>query len=483
MNSDLRSKTISGMIWSSTQRFGTMLISFISNIVLARLLSPEDFGCIGMLMIFVDVANAFIDGGFGSAMIQKKKPTIKDYSTIFYWNLILSIVVFGIFYFCSPFIAQFYKIPLLRDVLRVQGIVLIFNALCMIQINLLYKQLNFRLLAKVSLMSTAIASIMGILLAYYGLGVWSLVAKMLVLSFVQCLMLWVISKWRPVLVFSWQSFRELFGFGGLLLLTYILDTIYINIQSLIIGRFYSSRDLGFYTQARKLEEIPTVSLSTVVNQVSFPIFSQLQDDKERLKSGMRKCIKSISFLNFPLMVLLIFIAKPLILLLFTEKWINSVPYFQILCVWGMLTVVNTGNLNLLRALRRSDIFFSVQLLKQIIGICIICMGLQFGIFGMMWGIVMTSVVAYFINAYALKKIINYGIGEQLRDIAPNYLLSIFAGIILYFCSSFIECDFPILLMLVRSIIYGGIYIGLAYVFNLDGFLIYFDIIRSKLLRS
>lgn len=479
MTEDLRSKTISGMLWSAVQRFGAMIISFVANIVLARLLTPEDFGCIGMLMVFIEVSNTFIDGGFGSAMIQKSNPTEKDCSTIFYWNLILSIFLFIILYIFAPFISVFYKIPLLCDVLRIQGFVLIINALCMVQVNLLYKQLNFKLLAKISLISTLLGSISGIVLALLGFGVWSLVFKMLILSFVQCITLWVMSKWRPLLLFSWQSFKELFSFGGLLLLTYVLDTIYINIQTLIIGHFFLPKELGFYTQAKKIEEIPTTSLSTVVNQVSFPVFSQLQNEKERLKIGMRKSMCSISFLNFPLMVLMILIAKPLLILLFTDKWAGAIPYLQILCVWGMFVVINTGNLNLFRALGKSNIFFRVQLMKQISGLLIIYIGFQFGIWGMMWGIASTAYIAFFINAVSSKKIIDYGIREQINDISLNLLLSISTGIVVYITYSFIQSDSIVISIIIQVFMYAIIYLGLAHILSLEGYVIYYELIRRK----
>lgn len=479
MTEDLKSKTISGMLWSAVQRFGTMVISFIGNIILARLLTPEDFGCIGMLMVFIEVSNTFIDGGFGSAMIQKNNPTKEDCSTIFYWNLILSIFLFILLFYFAPSISVFYKIPLLCDVLRVQGVVLIVNALCMVQVNLLYKQLNFRLLAKISLISTILGSIAGIVFALLGFGVWSLVFKMLILSFVQCAALWVMSKWRPSLLFSWQSFKELFSFGGLLLLTYVLDTIYVNIQSLIIGHFFLPKELGFYTQAKKIEEIPTTSLSTVVNQVSFPVFSQLQNEREKLKTGMRKSICSISFLNFPLMILMILIAKPLMLLLFTEKWIGVIPYLQILCVWGMFVVINTGNLNLFRALRKSNIFFTVQLIKQITGLIIIYVGFQLGIWGMMWGIASTAYIAFFINSFASKKVIGYGLKEQINDISPNLLLSIFTGIIVYIIYLFIQSDLIILSIIICVSAYLVIYLVIAHFLRLEGYAIYYKLIKER----
>ena len=288
MQDNLKRKTVSGMLWSSFQKFGTMGISFVSNIVLARLLTPEDYGCIGMLMIFILVANTFIDGGFGSALIQKKEPTQEDYSTIFYWNLFLSIVLYALLFFTSPLIASFYELPLLSSVLRVQGLVLILNSLSIIQQNRLRKQLLFKKLSVVSIVSALLSLGITIYLAYVGWGVWALVAQQLLMSLFNAVLFWIVGKWAPTFVFSKQSFKELFGFGGYILSSNLINTLCNNVQGLLIGKFFSPVTMGLYAQARKLEEVASTSISSIIDQVSFPVFSEFQDSKERLMGIIKK---------------------------------------------------------------------------------------------------------------------------------------------------------------------------------------------------
>ena len=291
MASDLKKKTLSGMIWSFVQRFGTMAISFVSNIVLARLLTPDDYGTIGMLMIFIAVANTFVDGGFGSALIQKKEPTQEDYSTIFWWNMFLSIVLYGLLYLGAPAVARFYNLPLLCDVLRVQGIVLIINALSIIQQNQLRKQLKFKRLATVTVISAILSAGAAIILAYIGWGVWALVAQQLMLSGFTAIQLWVLNKWYPLLIFSKESFKQLFGFGGFILVSSLINTLCNNIQGLLIGRFCNTTTLGYYTQARKLEEVASTSFTTVVDQVSYPILAKFQDDKSKFINILKRLVR------------------------------------------------------------------------------------------------------------------------------------------------------------------------------------------------
>lgn len=290
MKDSLKERTISGMLWTAVQRFGRMGIMFVGNLVLARLLSPEDFGYIGMLMVFIAIANTFVDSGFGAALIQRKEPTQTDYSTIFYWNLIVAFFFCGVFYISAPWIAAFYKLPDLVPILRVQSLVLILNAFSIIQLNQLTKQLEFKILAKVNLVAALGGVVLGILTAYMGWGVWSLVVMNLSNAFLLNVVVWYATKWKPMWCFSWQSFKSLFGYGSLILVSSLIETIYTNIQLLIVGRVFSAKTLGYFTQAKKMEEVPVIGLSEVVNQVTFSVYSQVQDDKQRLVNGLRKSI-------------------------------------------------------------------------------------------------------------------------------------------------------------------------------------------------
>lgn len=478
MTQSLKERTITGMIWSAVQRFGTMIISFVANLVLARLLSPEDFGVIGMLMVFIALADTLINGGFASALIQKKEPTQQDYSTVFYWNLSASAVLYVALYFSAPAIAAFYSMPLLNTVLRVQGLVLLFNAFNIIQNNQLIKQLNFKRLAKVNIIATSVGAVVGISMAFAGFGVWSLVAKMLIISIATSIILWYGSTWRPHKQFSWQSFRSLFRFGSFMLISSISDTLYKNIQALIIGRFFSATDLGYYTQAKKLNDIPTISMSAIIDQVTFPVFSLLQENLIELKNVAIKNLKAISFIVFPLMVVLIINAEPLIILLFTSKWAASIPFFQILCIYGMLYPINSMNTNIVKSLGKGKLYFYTSLIKRFIGLIAIIGGLQFGLLGMMWGIVASGLIFFFINAFISNNIINYGLLEQFRDMMYNFLISTIAGLIVYVLfASNLQLNY-FTKFLIQTIFYFISYLSISYITRNESGIIILKIIKT-----
>lgn len=478
----LKEKTISGLIWGAIQKFGTSILSFIANLVLARLLIPEDFGCIGMLSVFIAISETLIDGGFGSALIQRKNPSQTDYSTIFFWNLFVSVCLFILLQLTAPSIAHFYRIDLLEDVLRVQSVVIIINAFSAIPTNILTKRLQFKKLATFNLISTTIGVTISIVAALMGMGVWSLVIKAIVTSICLALCLWLSKIWTPTKEFSIASLKSLFNFGGMMLLSSIIQTVYDNIQSLIIGRVYSSKDLGFYTQAKKVEEMPSSTLSVVVNQVTFPVFSQISDDVNRLKDAISKNVICITYLNFPLMILLILVGKPLFLFLFTEKWAFSIPYFRVLCLYSMLITINAINTSIIKARGKSRMFFWIQLAKRLIGLTCILIGMKFGIIGMTWGIVVSAYLWWMLGAFFSGKEIGYGLLSQLRDTYQHYLLSILVGIVIYFFTSLFTLP-SLLMLLVQVLLYVIVFLFLSMVFKLEGFILYKNIINNTILNK
>lgn len=465
MASDLKKKTLSGMIWSFVQRFGTMAISFVSNIVLARLLTPDDYGTIGMLMIFIAVANTFVDGGFGSALIQKKEPTKDDYSTIFWWNMFLSVVLYGILFLGAPAVARFYNLPILCDVLRVQGIVLIINALSIIQQNQLRKQLRFKRLATVTVISATLSAGIAIILAYLGWGVWALVAQQLMLSGFTAILLWVLNKWYPSLVFSKESFKQLFGFGGFILVSNLINTFCDNIQGLLLGKFATSSTLGLYTQARKLEEISSTSISSIVNQVAYPVLSQKQDDKIALINIIRKFITIIATLVFPLMLYLILIAEPLITFLYSERWIECVPYFQILCIAGLAICLQSINLNAIAAIGKSKIMFKWTIIKRVLGLVLNIGGLLlYGVYGLLFGGVLTAFLLYTINALLVAKYVGYKFSDQIKHLSPILLSSLVSFVVAKFTVNFIFDD-VLPHFYIQTALFIGSYITCSILFN------------------
>ena len=430
--SKLAQKALNGVLWSSVQRFGTMIITFVSNIILARLLTPNDYGCVGMLMIFISLSNTFIDGGFGSALIQKKNPTEIDYSTIFYLNIILSIILYCVLFLSAPYIAEFYRIPLLKSILRVQGIVLFFNAFSIIQQNQLRKKLDFKRLSIVNISSAIISLIIAIIMAYKGFGVWSLVAQQLSIGLFNAIFFWVVSKWRPLKAFSFQSFKQLFNFGGFIFLSHLISTFSNEFQGLLVGRKFNADDMGLYTQAYRLEGSSATAISSIIDQVTYPILSSLQDDKERLKAALKKFIQIPSFICCPLMGLMIIIAKPLVVFLYTEKWVDCVPYFQILCCAGVAVCLQGAANNAIAAIGKSKVFFKFTIFKRLLTILLCIVGIYLnGMIGLMWGVVAGAWSVYLVNAFLVHKHIGYSFISQIKDILPFIGIALITGLFVY----------------------------------------------------
>ncbi len=437
MAESLKEKTITSVIWSSVGQFGTMALSFLSNLVLARLLLPSDYGCVGMLHVFIAVSNVFVTAGFGSALIQKKDPTHLDYSSVFHWTVVTSIVLYWVLFFCSPAIARFYDMPELSPVLRVQSLGLVIQTLVTIQTVQLQKQLRFKELSKRNIYASLAGAIVAVIMALSGFGVWSLVVSHLVGVAASVILLWKMSTWRPTLEFSWSSLKELFSFGGLVALSSLVETIYTNILSLVLGKWYSPSDLGYYTQANKLEQVPTGTLSKIVSNVTFPVLSSIQESPARFLSGVRRCMKSVMFLNVPIMVLLMIIARPLIILLYGSRWEISSVYFQILCLGGVFFTMNSLNITIIKALGKGKIYFFTQLSKRVLSILLIFLsfflgkaGVIDGVLGLIWAVTISNICFVIINAFVNRQLIHYGIFAQLKDVFPYLLIT---GILAILC--------------------------------------------------
>lgn len=480
-NSNLKSKTIVGMLWSTVQKFGLTIINFVSNLILVHLLSPDDFGCIGMLTIFIAVSNIFIDGGFAAALIQKRNPTQEDYSTAFFYNLCLSISLYVTFFCAAPFIASFYGIPVLKDLLRIQSLLLIINALGIVQRTRLRKFMQFKKLTSIYLVSAIISSIIVVICAYKGLGVWSIVVYQIVLSLTQTMLLWREHKWFPTCIFNFKSFISLFKYGSFLLLTGLLDTIYVNIQGLIIGKRFTPAVMGYYSQAQKLADIPSSLLSGIVVQVTFPVFSMIKDDASSLLAAHRKCIQSTNFITMPLLGLLIVIAHPLILFLYSDKWLNSIPYFQILCVAGFANCLQSVNYQLYIAAGHSRSMFKWTILKNIIGIVLIIIGSIWGVYGILWGMVIGIWCSYIINAILAGHITGYSFMLQLYELFPVVLITIFSCIISLLIGEIINIHY-IIDMFIQFILFLISYILGVKLLQIPAYYTYRDIFQNMVTK-
>lgn len=453
-------KILSGTFWATSDKLISMGMQFLTNLILARLLMPSDFGCIGMLAIFVVVAQIIVDGGFGSALIQKEEPTQVDYSTIFYWNLFFSIGLYLILFAFAPVIASFYRMPLLCIVLRVLGLILLINALGVIQINRLRKQLAFRLIAIVNIVSYLMAAIIAVLMALNGYGVWSLVILQLLFSLFSVSFFWICTRWYPSFCFSQESLKALFKYGGFLLFSNILQEICKNLQGLIIGRKFSSMQMGLYSQAKRLGDVSYYILPNVIVQVMFPVYSQLQSDVDSLRNMLRMNVRVISFITFPLVVLLILIASPLINFLYGEKWLASVSYFQILCIGGLFVCLQNINYYAIAALGKSKTLFHWSFYKWGMLLLFLLIGMNWGMYGILIGMVVSEFNVFLVNAFLVSKYVHYSLIRQYLDLLPLLLLSLTVGFIIYMIDGYFQLH-----ILIQVFIYLLLYISISMIFH------------------
>ena len=479
---NLKQKAAAGMVWTAFQKYSKIIIQFISGIILARLLTPFDYGCIGMLSIFMVLAEAFIDGGFGSALIQKKRPTQLDYSTIFFWNIGMAVVLYAVLFFCAPAISRFYNIPLLCNVLRVQGLVLFIYAFNIIQRNQLRKNLNFKLLSIVSISTSIIALAVTIVMAYKGFGVWALVAQNLIIAAIPSLVFWFYVKWRPIWAFSWASFKELFSFGFYMFLTHLLNRFGQQIQGLLIGKVYNASTMGYYSKAHSTEKLASTSISQILTQVTYPLYAEVQDDKVKLQSMVKRLTMTLSYLTFPLMFILLLCAKPIFVLLYSDRWLESVPYFQVLCIAGLAYCLQSVNLQTISAIGKSKTMFVWTLFKRIIGIGFVVGGLViWGMKGLLVGMVLNTWFSYFVNIGLVSRHIGYKWWRQLCDIIPVMVVSALAALISYGCGYFLKFNlYPD--GIVKFLIYVLIYLGWSFVFKPEAFLYFRTIINPFITR-
>lgn len=408
-----------------------MILQFTVNLILARLLLPEDFGAIGMLAIFIAVSQVLIDGGFGSALIQKKNPSQTDYSTIFYWNILFSGFLYLILFIFAPYIGKFFSMPVLSGVLRGIGLTLIINSIFTLQKIRLQKRLEFKRIAISNLSSYIIGAACAIIMAYHGGGVWSLVAMQIIYGVVFILVLWLITKWTPSLCFSVKSLRELFGFGGYILFANILQETCKNLQGIIIGRKFSATQMGYFSQAYKLDQITSYSIPQVIVQVMYPVYSSLQDDRERLNEIVAMNMRVITFLIFPIIGLLILIAEPLIVFLYGEKWLPSVPYFQVLCVGGFFVCLQNVNFYAVAAVGKSKQLFYWSFYKWGFLLCALIIGMNFGMYGILWGMVLSNFNIFMVNSLLASNFNGLTVISQLKCIMFSLLMTIVSVIVAY----------------------------------------------------
>lgn len=462
-----KTQVLSSLFWKLMERGGTQAVSFIVSIILARLLLPEDYGIIALVVIFTSIAGVFVQSGLNTALIQKKDADEADFSSVFYLSLFIACLIYIILFLAAPFIAAFYKIPEITPVFRVLSITLFFGAFNSIQNAVVARNMEFKKLFFSSTGAILISGTVGIYMAYTGFGVWALVGQQISNQLFVTLILWFTVKWRPQLLFSLERVKALFSFGWKLLVSALIDTVYRDLRSLIIGKLYAPAMLGFYNRGQQFPSLIVSNINGSIQSVMLPVLSSQQDNRPRVKEMMRRAIVTSSFLIFPMMVGLATIAEPLVRILLTDKWLPCVPFLQIYCASYALWPIHTANLQAINALGRSDIFLKLEIIKKIIGLSILAITVFYGVYAIALGGVLSGLISSFVNAYPNKHLINYSYKEQVIDIMPSLLLSLTMGVIVHTIK---WLGLSALFTLTIQVIAGFVlYVGMAWLFRLECF--------------
>lgn len=473
----LRTNIIYNLFWKFLERGGTQGIQFLVQILLARLLTPEDYGTVALIIIFIQISNVFIQSGFNTALIQKKDADHVDFSTVFYFSLFVALILYMLLFFSSPLIAKFYNKPIIVPVVRWLSLTLFFGAISSIQNAVIAKNMEFKKLFYSSLVAMCISSILALGAAYSGLGVWAIVIQQLSSQILVTAVLWYTVKWRPILAFSFKKLKSLFSYGSKILASTLIETFYNNVRGLIIGKIYTPAVLGYYNRGQQFPSIIITNINGSIQSVMLPVMSSEQDDLRKMKLLVRRSISVSSFLVFPIMVGLAIIAEPLVILMLTDKWLPAVPFLQIYCISYAVWPLHTANLQAISALGRSDIFLVLEILKKTIGIIIMFFSIKYGVYAIAVGEVLSSLFSTLINAYPNKNLLSYGLKEQLMDMLPSFVISVIMGV-LVFAIGILKV--PIIISLLIQLITGVVsYVLLAKILKLEVFLYLSNIISNR----
>lgn len=461
------SGVMSNFLWRLAERFGAQGVAFVVSIVLARLLAPEAYGTIALVTVFTQILNVFIDSGFGNALIQKKDADDLDFSTVFYFNIAICVLLYLGMFLAAPLIAKFYNDASLTPVVRVLSLTLIISGVKNVQQAYVSRTMQFKRFFFATLGGTIGAAVIGIAMAYFGFGVWALVAQQIFNATVDTLILWISVKWRPKWMFSWQRLKGLFSFGWKLLASSLLDTVYSDLRQLIIGKMYTKTDLAQYNRGKQLPDLLVNNIDTSINSVLLPAMSQVQDNPERVKNMTRRAMKTSTYVIAPVMMGLAFTAESIVHLILTDKWLPCVPFLRIFCITYMFYPVNTTNLNAIKAMGRSDLFLKLETIKKVIGLIVLLGTMWFGVMAMAYSLLFTSITSQIINSWPNKKLLDYSYPEQIRDILPGILLAVFMGCCVYPVK---WIGFSDLLTLFIQVVMGAcIFIGGSALLKLEGF--------------
>ena len=470
-------RTLVNFIWRFAERCGAQLVTFIVSIVLARILSPSDYGTIALVTVFTTILQVFIDSGLSTALIQKKDADDLDFSSVFYFNFIVCLILYIIMFVSAPCIADFYKDSNLISIIRVISLTLIISGVKGVQQSYVSRNMLFKRFFFSTLGGTIFSAVLGIIMAYAGFGVWAIVFQQLSNNAIDTLILWINVKWRPIKKFSWIRLKHLLSFGWKMLASSLLDTVYNNLRNMIIGKLYTSADLAFYNQGDKFPKLIVTNINTSIDSVLLPTMSNEQDNHVRVKDMTRRAIKISTYIMAPLMIGLAFCARPIVQLVLTDKWLPCVPYLQIFCVSYLFWPIHTANLNAIKAMGRSDLFLKIEIIKKFIGMILLIITMNISVMAMAYSLLISGLISQIINSWPNRYLLKYSYIDQIKDILPNIVIALIMGGFVYFIS---YLNLPILVSLVVQILSGGIiYLILSILTKNDSFIYLINILKSR----
>lgn len=475
-----KGNVISNFLWRFAERCAAQLVTLIVSIILARILTPSDFGTVSLVMVFTTIMQVFVDSGLGTALIQKKNADDLDFSSVFYFNFAVCLILYAGMFIAAPYIAGFYNDVSLTPIIRVISLTIVISGVKGIQQSYVSRNMLFKRFFFATLGGTIFSAFLGIGMAYAGCGVWSIVAQQLSNTAIDTLILWITVKWRPKKMFSWSRLKSLLSYGWKLLASSLLDTVYNNLRNLVIGKIYTSADLAYYNQGDKFPKVVITNINASIDSVLLPSMSGEQENCERVKSMTRRAIKTSTYIMAPLMMGLLFCAEPIVKLLLTEKWLPCVPYLRIFCFTYMFWPIHTANLNAIKAMGRSDFFLKLEIIKKVMGLALLLFTMRISVMAMAYSLIVSGILSQIINSWPNWKLLNYNYFEQLRDILPSIIIAVGMEICVYFIS-FIPMP-TIVTLLIQIVIGAVIYIGVSAALKLEEFEYLFGMIKSFLKR-
>lgn len=470
-------KVFSNFIWRFAERCGAQLVTFIVSIVLARILTPSDYGTIALVTVFTTILQVFIDSGLSTALIQKKDADDLDFSSVFYFNFVICIILYLIMFVSAPFIADFYKDSSLVSIVRVISLTLIISGVKGVQQSYVSRHMLFKRFFFSTLGGTIFSAVLGIIMAYAGFGVWAIVFQQLSNNAIDTLILWITVKWRPIKKFSWSRLKNLLSFGWKMLASSLLDTVYNNLRNMIIGKLYTSADLAFYNQGDRFPKLIVTNINTSIDSVLLPTMSNEQDNHVRVKDMTRRAIKISTYIMAPLMIGLVFCAKPIVQIVLTDKWLPCVPYLQIFCISYLFWPIHTANLNAIKAMGRSDLFLKLEVIKKFIGMILLLITMNISVMAMAYSLLISGLISQVINSWPNRYLLKYSYIDQIKDILPNIVMALIMGVFVYFIN---YLDLSVLVSLMVQIILGGIiYLVLSIFTKNDSFIYLINILKNR----